>query len=121
MATPNRTVGKSVAPPAPLARRFGAPLAAASPPIPTPISNGSATKAAPRSDMSDETAARGDLPDDLPWDQLYDQAEKIIDRTIKSLPAPIREKAGKIQTLFDKWPPDDDDEMLGQFHGFEPD
>jgi len=59
--------------------------------------------------------------DDLPWEQLYAQVEKVIERTIQSLPGPIRDQARKIQTLFDRWPPDDDDEMLGQFHGFEAD
>jgi predicted Zn-dependent protease with MMP-like domain len=63
----------------------------------------------------------GENADDLPWDQLYAQAEKVIERTIESLPVPIREHAGKIQTLLDRWPPDENDEMLGQFHGFQPD
>jgi predicted Zn-dependent protease with MMP-like domain len=58
--------------------------------------------------------------DDLPWDELCAHAEKAIDRTIESLPAPIRDQARKISTLLDRWPADDDD-MLGQFHGFEPD
>ena len=60
-------------------------------------------------------------PDDLPWNQLYSQAEKVIERTIESLPDPIREQARKIQTLLDRWPPEEDDDMLGQFHGFQPD
>ncbi len=62
-----------------------------------------------------------DLPDDLPWEQLYAQTETVIERTIESLPAPIREQARKIQVVFDKWPPEDDDDMLGQLHGFDPD
>ena len=71
--------------------------------------------------MPVENADRVDLPDDLPWDELYAQTEKVIGRTIESLPGPIRDQARKIQTVFDKWPPDDDDEMLGQCHGFQPD
>ena len=59
-------------------------------------------------------------PENLPWDRLYGQVEKVIDRTIESLPGPIRDQARKIQTVLDKWPPDDD-EMLGQLHGFCPD
>jgi predicted Zn-dependent protease with MMP-like domain len=57
-------------------------------------------------------------PNDLPWEDLFDRADKIIQRTIALLPAPIREHAEKIATLLEKWPPDDSD-MLGQFHGFE--
>jgi predicted Zn-dependent protease with MMP-like domain len=59
--------------------------------------------------------------DDIPWDQLRAQVEKVIERTIESLPGPIRDQAQKIQTVLDDWPPEDDDEMLGQFHGFEAD
>jgi predicted Zn-dependent protease with MMP-like domain len=59
--------------------------------------------------------------DELPWEQLYARAEKVIERTIESLPEPIREQARKISTLLDKWPADEDDEMFGQFHGFVPD
>ena len=70
--------------------------------------------------MPDENVDPGDHRD-LPWEKLYAQAEKVIERTIESLPGPIREQARKIQTLLDKWPADEDDEMLGQFHGFEPD
>lgn len=58
--------------------------------------------------------------DDLPWEKLFDRADKIIQRTIESLPDPIREQAKKIPTLLEKFAPDDDG-MLGQFHGFEPD
>jgi len=54
----------------------------------------------------------------LPWEELFDRADKTIQRTSASLPAPIREHAEKIATLLEKWPPDDPD-MLGQFHGFE--
>ncbi|HEX7859846.1 MAG TPA: metallopeptidase family protein [Verrucomicrobiae bacterium] len=56
--------------------------------------------------------------DDIPWDDLLDRAAKVINKTIVSLPAPILEHAEKVATLLEKWPPDDDD-MLGQFHGFE--
>jgi len=61
-----------------------------------------------------------DLPDDLPWEDLFERADKTIKKTIASLPAPIREHAEKVATLLEKWPHDDPD-MLGQFHGFEPD
>ena len=57
--------------------------------------------------------------DDLPWEELFDRADKIIQRTIESLPAPIKEQAKKISTLLEKWPPEDE-EMFGQFHGFVP-
>jgi predicted Zn-dependent protease with MMP-like domain len=57
-------------------------------------------------------------PKDLPWEELFERADKTVQRTITSLPAPIREHAEKIATLLEKWPPDDSD-MLGQFHGFE--
>ena len=59
-----------------------------------------------------------DPQNDFPWESLFDRADKTIQRTIASLPAPIREHAEKIATLLEKWPPDDSD-MLGQFHGFE--
>jgi predicted Zn-dependent protease with MMP-like domain len=59
--------------------------------------------------------------DDLPWEQLFDRADKVIQRTIESLPAPIRDQARKIVTLLEKWPPAESDaDMLGQFHGFDP-
>ena len=61
-----------------------------------------------------------DSDDILPWEDLFARAEKEIDRTIQSLPPLIREKAQHIQTLLDRWAPDND-EMLGEFHGFEPD
>jgi predicted Zn-dependent protease with MMP-like domain len=61
-----------------------------------------------------------DAAEDLPWEQLFDRADKIIQRTIESLPGPIRDQARKIPTLLERWPPDDED-LLGQCHGFEPD
>ena len=59
------------------------------------------------------------LPNEPPWEDLFDRADKTIQATIASLPAPIRTHAQSIATLLEKWPPDDDDDMLGQFHGFE--
>lgn len=56
--------------------------------------------------------------DDLPWEDLFERADKTIKQTIASLPAPIREHAEKVATLLEKWPHDEPD-MLGQFHGFE--
>lgn len=58
--------------------------------------------------------------DDLPWEDLFERADKAIKSTIASLPAPIREHADKVATLLEKWPHDESDQdMLGQFHGFE--
>ena len=59
-------------------------------------------------------------PDDLPWEDLFERADKTIKATIASLPALIREQAEPIATLLEKWPHDEDD-LLGQFHGFEAD
>lgn len=59
-------------------------------------------------------------PDDLPWEDLFERADKTIKATIASLPPPIREQAESIATLLEKWPHDEDD-LLGQFHGFETD
>jgi predicted Zn-dependent protease with MMP-like domain len=56
--------------------------------------------------------------DDLPWEDLFERADKTIKQTVASLPAPIREHAEKVATLLEKWPHDEPD-MLGQFHGFE--
>jgi predicted Zn-dependent protease with MMP-like domain len=64
--------------------------------------------------MADNAEAK-----ELPWDELTVEAEKVIERTIESLPEPLREQARRISTLLDRWPAEDDD-MLGQFHGFEP-
>lgn len=61
------------------------------------------------------------LHGDLPWEELFDRADKVIQRTIEKLPGPIREQARAIATLLERWPPDDDADLLGQFHGFEPD
>ena len=59
-------------------------------------------------------------PDDLPWEDLFERADKTIKSTIASLPIPIREHAEKVATLLEKWPHDESDQdMLGQFHGFE--
>jgi predicted Zn-dependent protease with MMP-like domain len=68
--------------------------------------------------MSLEPSA--DSSNDLPWEDLFERADKTIKQTIASLPAPIREHAEKVATLLEKWPHDEPD-MLGQFHGFEPD
>lgn len=58
--------------------------------------------------------------DDLPWESLFDRADKTIKSTIASLPAPIREHAEKVATLLEKWPHDESEpDMLGQYHGFE--
>ena len=58
--------------------------------------------------------------DDLPWEDLFERADKTIKSTIASLPPPIREHAEKVATLLEKWPHDESDpDMLGQFHGFE--
>lgn len=60
-----------------------------------------------------------DFPD-IPWEDLFDRADKTIKSTIASLPGPIREHAEKVATLLEKWPHDESDsDMLGQFHGFE--
>ena len=56
--------------------------------------------------------------EEIPWDDLFDRAAKTINKTIASLPAPIREHAEKVATLLEKWPHEDED-MLGQLHGFE--
>ena len=57
---------------------------------------------------------------DLPWEELFDRADKIIQRTIEKLPGPLRDQARAINTLLERWPPDEDGEMLGQCHGYEP-
>ena len=61
-----------------------------------------------------------DQASDLHWEDLFERADKTIKQTIASLPVPIREHAEKVATLLEKWPQDDPN-MLGQFHGFEPD
>jgi predicted Zn-dependent protease with MMP-like domain len=59
-------------------------------------------------------------PDNLPWEDLFERADKTIKSTIASLPTPIRNHAEKIATLLEKWPHDESEpDMLGQFHGFE--
>ena len=69
--------------------------------------------------MSDAPERPPDSPD-LPWEVLFDRADKTIKSTIVTLPAPIREHAEKVATLLEKWPHDESDsDMLGQFHGFE--
>ena len=68
--------------------------------------------------MSTEPLA--DSSDDLPWEDLFERTDKTIKETIASLPVPIREHAENVATLLEKWPHDETD-MLGQFHGFEPD
>jgi predicted Zn-dependent protease with MMP-like domain len=68
--------------------------------------------------MSADPSSASRTPNDLPWEDLFERADKTIQRTIASLPGPIREHAEKVATLLEKWPPDDPD-MLGQFHGFE--
>lgn len=60
-------------------------------------------------------------PDDLPWEDLFERADKVIQATIESLPPPIRDQARRMATLLEKWPPEEDSDLLGQFHGFEPD
>jgi predicted Zn-dependent protease with MMP-like domain len=58
--------------------------------------------------------------EDYPWEDLFDRADKTIKQTIATLPGPIREHAEKIATLLEKWPLGDaEDDLLGQFHGFE--
>lgn len=61
------------------------------------------------------------VPDDLPWEELFERADKVVQKTIASLPKPILEQARAMATLLDKWPPEEDGDVLGQFHGFEPD
>ena len=69
--------------------------------------------------MSDAPERPPDSPD-LPWEELFDRADKTIKSTIVTLPAPIHEHAEKVATLLEKWPHDESDsDMLGQFHGFE--
>jgi predicted Zn-dependent protease with MMP-like domain len=59
--------------------------------------------------------------EELPWEELFARADKVVQETIASLPGPIREQAQSISTLLDKWPRDEEaPDMLGQFHGFEP-
>ena len=61
--------------------------------------------------------------EDLPWDQLSADAERVIEETINSLPEPIREEARKIPCLLQEWPPDDEDgptdDLLGLYPTFE--
>jgi len=63
----------------------------------------------------------GPNADDLPWEELFDRADKVIQKTIASLPPLIRDQAKAMATLLEKWPPEEDGDLLGQFHGFESD
>lgn len=68
----------------------------------------------------DNSEAETDSSDEIPWEELFERADKTIQATIATLPPPIREQAEPLATLLEKWPHDEDD-LLGQFHGFEAD
>lgn len=61
-----------------------------------------------------------DAEDDLPWESLFERAEKVVNSVIQSLPAELRERADNIPCLFEKWPDSQlADGTLGTYTGFE--
>lgn len=57
--------------------------------------------------------------DELPWEDLFDRADRAVRETLAELPPPIRSEAEKIPLLLRHWPPPDRDECLGEYIGFE--
>jgi len=59
--------------------------------------------------------------DGIPWEDLFARAERVVARTMRSLPRPVRAEAEKVSTLLEKWPAPEHGDFLGLFEGFEPD
>lgn len=59
------------------------------------------------------------------WNRLEKEAERVVSRFISSLPANLRELAGKVPTLYRQWHPDalkgdaEAAETLGEYLSFE--
>ena len=60
----------------------------------------------------------GEKDDELPWEQLFDQAEAVITQLIESLPPELRAEADRVPCLLEKWPPEGEG-VLGRCLSFE--
>ena len=56
--------------------------------------------------------------DDLPWEKLFAEADRVINELIKSLPVQLQAEAERVPCLLEKWPPEGD-EALGRCLSFE--
>ena len=56
--------------------------------------------------------------EELPWDQLFAEAEQVIVELIDSLPPEVRTEADRVPCLLEKWPPEGE-EVLGRCLSFE--
>ena len=60
------------------------------------------------------------LPDGIAPEALISRATQVLDQTVQALPGPIRAEVGKLTILLDVFPPEEDAENLGFYHGFTP-
>ena len=52
------------------------------------------------------------------WEQLFEEAQRVVNQTINAMPAELRLEAEKVPCLFEKWPPEGE-EVLGHCLSFE--
>lgn len=60
------------------------------------------------------------MDDDLPWEKLFERADRVVKATIASLPEAVRAEARRVPCILEKWPPEGTD-FLGLCASFEPD
>ena len=53
----------------------------------------------------------------IPWEQLFELADRTIKETIEKLPEEIKPLTNQVPYILDQWCPSGDN--LGEFHGFE--
>lgn len=56
--------------------------------------------------------------EDLPWEEIFAEAERIIAALLESLPVELKREAERVPCLLEKWPPEGD-EALGRCMSFE--
>ncbi|MEW6159802.1 MAG: metallopeptidase family protein [Verrucomicrobiota bacterium] len=57
---------------------------------------------------------------EIPWETLFERADKALKKLIAELPEEIRCEAQRVPWLLEKWPPDSlAPDTLGVYHGFE--
>lgn len=58
--------------------------------------------------------------EDLPWEEMFERAERAVKETVAELPEKVRAEAEKVPWILSKWPPEGES-MLGVNMSFNPD